>query len=464
VKIQFEATQYLVQIASKALLACENGQVRPFEADDWEAVFEAAYRWFRAFGSESLEELAQNAPDSVPTGGKLLKEYPDRLAMLVADALTTDSIAPPLHISLAPESLAAPYGAVVFATFPRAVEELAPLLVDGLEEQMRRRTFSGVVAVHDTWMQKDGYPERVLRLDAENDVIIEQGVLNPRKPERILLLLGPGSDEAAWHRRWHDVAGTCGIDVVNPYEFAQIADDKWQTFRIWRNAGVPTPVTLLVPPDTAFAAEMCLSLVAGTSAPIVAKPRHGTEGLAATVCNPAEITDPLKVIWDRGDDALLQPFTNDLVWVDEAGEAHTAVLRMNVTGNARGSRRVESGFVHVAARGCGIASVGHQGRLRPILRSALKVRIGGRLAPFPAHLTEQCQACACAAVEAVAAASRKTRLAGVDIVVSAGDDGAPRALALEVNPRPAGLSHSRFLSVGWETEGEPGVSRFMWGE
>ncbi|HOT36174.1 MAG TPA: ATP-grasp domain-containing protein [Candidatus Latescibacteria bacterium] len=461
---RFEPTQYLVQAAADALLEYENGPDLTFAAGDWEAVFGAAYRWFRAFGKESLEDLSQNAPDSVTAGEKLLNECPDRLAMLVADALTTNSIAPPVCISLTPVHLDTPYGAVVFAAFPRAIEELAPLLVDGLEEQMRSRRFSGVVAIHDTWMQKDGYPERILRLDAENNVIVEQGVLNPCRPERILLLLGPGSDEATWHRRWHDVASNCGIDVANPYEFAYIADDKWQTFHIWQNAGVPTPVTRLVPPDTAFTAEMCLSLVDGPSAPVVAKPRHGTEGLAATVCNPAETTAPLKAIWERGDDAVLQPFTNDLVWVEEAGEAHTAVLRMNVTCNAQGASRVESGFVHVAARGCGIASAGHQGRLRPIVRSALRVRVGGGLAPFPAHLAAQCEACACAAVDAVAATSRKTRLAGVDVVVCAGDGGMPRALALEVNPRPAGLSHSRFLSAGWETEGEPGVSRFMWGE
>jgi len=279
-----------------------------------------------------------------------------------------------------------------------------------------------------------------------------------------MLLLGPGSDEAAWHRRWHDVADDSRIDVANPYDFARIADDKWETFHIWKNAGVPTPATRLVPRGAAFTAEMCLTLVDGMWTSVVTKPRHGTEGVAATVCNPAETTAPLKAIRDRGDDALLQPFTNDLVWVDEAGEAHIAALRMNVTGNAQGSSRVESGFVHVAARGCGIASVGHQGKLKPIHRSALRVRTGGRLTPFPVHLTTQCEACACAAVDAVAAASRKTRLAGVDIVVSAGDDGVPRALALEVNPRPAGLSHSRFLSPGWAMEGEPGVSRLVWGE
>ncbi|HOM56644.1 MAG TPA: hypothetical protein PLG27_02700, partial [Candidatus Latescibacteria bacterium] len=79
---RFEPTQYLLQAAANALLECENGPDRTFAPEDWEAVFGIAYRWFRAFGRESLEDLSQNAPDSVTAGEKLLNECPDRLAML----------------------------------------------------------------------------------------------------------------------------------------------------------------------------------------------------------------------------------------------------------------------------------------------------------------------------------------------------------------------------------------------
>ena len=53
-------------------------------------------------------------------------------------------------------------------------------------------------------------------------------------------------------------------------------------------------------------------------------------------------------------------------------------------------------------------------------------------------------------------------LAGIDIVLDTDGAGAATPVLLELNPRPAGLAHSRFLPGAGEGRGEAGVSLRMW--
>ena len=53
-------------------------------------------------------------------------------------------------------------------------------------------------------------------------------------------------------------------------------------------------------------------------------------------------------------------------------------------------------------------------------------------------------------------------LAGIDIVLDTDGAGAATPVLLELNPRPAGLAHARFLPGAGEGRGEAGVSLCMW--
>ena len=53
-------------------------------------------------------------------------------------------------------------------------------------------------------------------------------------------------------------------------------------------------------------------------------------------------------------------------------------------------------------------------------------------------------------------------LAGIDIVLDTDGAGGATPVLLELNPRPAGLAHARFLPGAGEGRGEAGVSLCMW--
>lgn len=456
-----EATRFLVESAAEALCPAPQGREVYFSPADWDAVCAAAFRWLRAIESETT---FVPQPDLRVVCGELLLTQSPRLAMLTADVLTTRSIAPPLALSLTEGVLGAPYGVILFAAFPHAMEEITPLFLDGAEQRLRHSDSLRVAAVHESWLSDEGYPRRMIRFDLKSGLLVEQDVRVEGRPEKVLLLFGPRSGESAWHGEWQRRLDANAVAVANPFAFAQVADDKWHTCEVWQATGVPTAETRLLARPGCLQDATCSADSGDPEKQWVLKPRHGTEGAGVVVAQGQTNTgDCAKAIWEHGDDALVQPYTNDLVWTDADGVPRTCVIRINVTGDASGSFRAESGCVHAGPAGAGIASAGQGGQLRPISRSAIGIRTESGTCPLPADFPKKCGDLACAAVRAIAESAGGTQLCGVDVVAVVRGDGSVGALALEVNPRPAGLSHSRFIVDGWETEGEPGVSRRLWG-
>jgi|TARA_B110000263_G_C14979101_1_gene360665 D-alanine-D-alanine ligase-like ATP-grasp enzyme len=64
--------------------------------------------------------------------------------------------------------------------------------------------------------------------------------------------------------------------------------------------------------------------------------------------------------------------------------------------------------------------------------------------------------------EAAASAHDVIALVGIDIVLNTDASGSVTPVLLELNPRPAGLAHARFLPGAGEGRGEAGVSLTMW--
>ncbi len=376
----------------------------------------------------------------------------ERIADIAADLLTSAPLAPPLRFA---DTLPEPYPpvALIFSTWPHATHELWPLMVDAL-------VANGAHAVHDTWLDDDSRVRRAIRYDVDADRLIEGDVTESVRPERVLLLLGPTDSERAWHGQLDESLRASGIDVLNPYRTALVADDKWAAYERWCAADVATPETQLITRATVDTAEESLRHIRRLADRVVIKPRYGTAARNVTVTTDTdEALDAIRSIL-RDDDAIVQPFQNDLRWSGEADTAYPTVLRINVVCDGRGGLHAESGYIHVASSADQrVANVARMGHGRSICRDSLEV--GG--VPITESETLVFESIAEKAVRALTD-DDTTCLIGVDIVAERDETGVIRPYVIDANPRPAGLPHSRFLTPDWELPGDPGVTLTLWSE
>lgn len=442
---------------------------------DWPRLAHAAHEELTANPAWLLNALVRRHGESLAAAAeKLVRSQSHRLAWLAADLLTSQPLAPPVRLPLEPESHLESAGthAILFEAWPHATHEVFPLLVDALSASARG-TFRGeAVAAHTLWLCADGSLRRASRYDPCADRFVEADLVASPAIRSAHLLLGPGDEERDWHARWHGWCAERRIALVNPAPAAQVADDKCATHERWQRHGIPTPETWLLPRDTGQDARACVIEDALRCAcqRYVVKPRHGTEGKDVAVVTPdARALETALSSIMAGDDALIQPYRNCLRWVDgRVGPGGCcAAIRLNVALRPDGEPVAESGYAHVATDGesC-VASVGQGGKLMPLARAHLFV------APPqgpPRSLSERdvrrivalAQDAARALAEGVKP-DEPLRLVGVDLIVDVNERGDVHPLALEANPRPAGLSHSRFLADGWNEVGEPGVSLALW--
>lgn len=378
------------------------------------------------------------------------ESFPERLACVVADLLTSAPLAPPLRFVDALREPSPPIS-LVFAAWPHVTHELWPLMVDALIE-------GGAQAVHDTWLTSDMCVTRALRYDVYTDRLVEGGIAEPQQLERVLLLMGPTDSERAWHERLDELCRDHGVTVLNPYSTARIADDKWETFTLWLANGVPTPDTTLITSKTAQSAEDVVRHIMRIRERVVVKPRYGTAARHVTITpDVSTAVDAIRTTL-RADDVIVQPFRNALRWVSGDATAYPAVVRLNVACNWRGNVRAESGYVHVASNAANfVANVAQHGCGRAIVREHLTVD-GVLLADFETRMIES------VAEDAVRAlvTGAEPCIMGVDVVAERDDTGVIQPYVIDANPRPAGLPHSRFLTADWELPGDPGVTLTLW--
>jgi hypothetical protein len=453
---------FLLAVAAAGAIhssALDQETALPFANGDWSELSDAAYRWLRSRKHELNAVCSEIFPGQANKLESLFEVHARRIAMLSADRLTARSIAPPLRIQDSHQQLTLPLAAVVFQTWPHFADEIAPVLVDASASR------GTTVAVHTSWVSEDGQIARAVCLDAHNDRLVEADLRTPLAPEWVLLLLGPRGAERSWHAEWASRFERGGSRVMNSQSFAEIADDKWETYEIWKAAGIPTPDTCVIQ-AAVLEADRLIAVQSATNGfekggGFVCKPRHGTEGCSVIVCQSEGMLEAVDRVIASGDDCIVQRFENDLVWLDVHGVPHIAVLRINVARDRRGVLQAESGWLHVAAGKNRVASVGQSGSIQHIVAGSMRVLRSGTLVGIRSEEMFGVEEIACSAVKTIDP-SGVTALAGVDIVLRVGDDGKVAPLALEVNPRPAGLSHSRFIVPNWQSAGPPGVSERMW--
>jgi D-alanine-D-alanine ligase-like ATP-grasp enzyme len=416
----------------------------PYSPGDWTELRVRASKWLADEGA------------TVSGIDQLLLNSRDRLSIMVADLLTSAPLAPPVQLSHSVIQ-EIPDRAVVFSAWPHAKHELWPVMVDAL-------MYGGAVAVHDTWLDHSGRALRVITYEPSLNRLVESDLAVPIHLKRVLLLLGREDGETAWHKSMADILVSAGATLLNPAPTASMVDDKWAAYECWRDAGVPTPETVLITAkglDTWRTALNRRNMLGGA---VVVKPRHGTGARNVHIVDdPEEVAHAVERVLATGGDVIVQPYYGTMRVRSDRGKMCAAVLRLNVAMDREGMCRTESGYVHVARDPASkLASLAQGGRSVPVVRDILALDdalLGDAL--LGVNDVQHIVAVAESAARVVMAGTG-ARILGIDLVAQHGASGELQAYVIEANSRPAGLAHSRMLMRDWESSGEPGVSTYMW--
>jgi hypothetical protein len=411
----------------------------PYSPSDWPELRVLASKWFADEGA------------TVSGIDQLLLNSHDRLAIMVADLLTSAPLAPPVQLSRSAIQ-EIPDRAVVFSAWPHATHELWPVMIDAL-------LYGGAVAVHDTWLDHSGLATRVITYEPSMNRLVESDLCVPMHLKRVILLLGREDGETAWHESMADILVSAGATLLNPALGASMVDDKWAAYECWRDAGVPTPETVLITANDSDTWLTAFNRGSMSGGAVVVKPRHGTGARNLHIVDdPEEVAQAVERVLVTGGDAIVQPYYGAMSVRNDRGKMCAAVLRLNVAMDRNGNCRAESGYIHVARDPASkLASLARGGRSVPIVRDILAV--GG--APLGVNDVQHIVAVAESAARVVMAGAG-TKILGIDLVAQRGASGDLQVYVLEANSRPAGLAHSRMLMRDWGSSGEPGVSTYMW--
>ncbi|MSR84530.1 MAG: hypothetical protein EXS58_16700 [Candidatus Latescibacteria bacterium] len=417
----------------------------------------ALYRCLEASLQVGLETL-RGGPQVAWCGAS--PQYRQRVIELAAAAVFSEQLAPEVCIAPVPVKAATLdlagrwYHALCFAAAPLFPHEFYPLVVDALARDATRhgRPRFALLGVHLDWLSPAGQIRRLLCLDVERGYFREAELVQPLIPHSAHFLC-LGRREQELHAQW---SARLPCPQINPAGLAALADDKARTLEGWRAAGVRVPGWQRSVPGDVEGAR-CFLRACGE---LVVKPNQGTEGEGVAFFSSDDETGlerQLEVLWAQGG-VLLQERADDLLYCDpQTGEQHTLALRLNVI--AEGGRYwAESGYAQVGTGAHSPAAGSHGSMLWPIdaVLPHLVRRRDGRPVPIP----EQAWAAVLGEAEQAARLFVGLMLVGLDLVLAVGESGVPVSVFLEANPRPAGLSHSRFVQ-GPEC-GLPGVSLKLW--
>jgi hypothetical protein len=379
---------------------------------------------------------------------------------LAAGAVFSEGLAPEVCIAPGPVAAGAlglegPWRhALCFAAAPLFTHEFYPLAVDALARDAARhgRPRFALLGVHLDWLDERGRIGRALCLDAEGGCLREAELAEALVPHSAHFLC-LGQREQQLHARW---SARLACPQVNPAGVSALADDKARTLEGWQAAGVRVPAWRRCGPGGVAAARGWLQ----QRAEVVVKPNQATEGEGVAFFaagDEAALERHLEALWAQGE-ALLQERADGLLFLDpHTGETRTLALRLNVV--AEGGRHwAESGYAQVGAGAHGPAAGSQGGALLPIdeVLPHLVRRGDGRPVPVPEPAWER----VLEEAEAAAGLFGGLMLVGLDLVLALGEGGEAVPVFLEANPRPAGLSHSRF--VRGPERGQPGVSLRVW--
>ena len=388
--------------------------------------------------------------------------YCERILDLAVSDLVSEPMAPEVCIAIDPHEELPEDGTswthgIVFHAAPLVTHEIYPLAADAIVHDARQAgPFFRIVGVHGDWLV-DGQAKRVLSFDPDKDRFIETSLNRPIRLDSIQFL-ALGERQIERHRCW---AAPMTCRLINPWAASVSADDK-QSLRLrWHAAGLDIPQGFLLQPGDRADAHAFLA----TADEIVVKPNTGTEGDRVTYLRQDDdgsndrLDVQLTACWEWGP-VLVEQRRDGVGWCDpDTGRIHSLALRIHVAHD--GSRFIaESGFAQIGLDADHPASRGAGGRLLPIASAleALVCRADGSHIEFPAGDLGRLRE----VVETAASVHDLLGLSGIDVVFDTDEAGRVTPVLLELNPRPAGLAHARFLPGAGEGRCEAGVSLSMW--
>ncbi len=417
--------------------------------DDGECALDALcaeWDWSTAVDAgDARQALAHSAP------------FRRRLIELARDARMSEPLAPELCITTRAVSgqhlrqllSGAHNHAVVCAAPTLFTHELYPLVVDAFSADSAAlgRAHFNVLGVHVDWIDDDNCARRAIFFDLDRQRFVEAPLETPL-PIDSAHFLCMGSDEQALHRAW---SARLQVPQVNPWDGAQLADDKAATTAAWNRCGLEVPATRFLSVDDGASARAFIE----QHARAVAKPNDASEG--RDVAYVDSTGDWMAYAGERtsGAGALLQARRDGVFFRDgQEGPVRTLALRINV-GTCAGPR-ADSHYAQLGAHDRAPASRGRGGRIASVatLRDRLFYRCDDAWQPIEldcAFWRETAER-----AERAAALFADLLLVGIDLVVDVAA-GRPCAVLLEANPRPAGLCHAQRMG-----DGKAGVSETLW--
>ena len=409
-----------------------------------------------------------------------------RIIQTVLETIYSEQIGPPLKII--PDGFAAEAGsffsqwkilrertvhAVVFEYLPTIANEIFPLMIDAYVHNLANKNSPQLLflGVHTSWLDEEARATRAIFYDEDRDELIEMSLASPLLPDSVhFLCLSPET-----HRRYSRIYEAAKVFQVNPYAAAEAADDKYACFLRWRQAGIPTPDAIRIPGadsskslvlEVAANAFHALFADATEEVTLLVQPNRGTEGRGARAFtgspewkiflekNP-DLLGHIQNIACRDEVLLRRGVGNVLLQSAPGAEFVYFDVRVN-TANGK----AESGFIMAAQPREIIASPSHGGRIvewKPKREFLFQVKPGANTFPETQEMWDRVKQIA----EQAAAGFPECRLAGIDIRLDRFEKPTPHWVpwVLDLNPRPAGLTHARYFDTG-----EPGVTRWLWSD
>lgn len=339
-----------------------------------------------------------------------------------------------------------------------------------------------VLGVHREWLLPGGFAGRALVTDRDGR-IKEAAFAEPVQLHYCISLHLPRETERSLHQQISRWCGDHGIKELNPCKAAAVADSKAQTHICWqtRAPDITSPAFCVLKQGTATdecraALNEFLSLLPGDTSGLYVQPDHGTEGFHVSrvafganrrVSHLAEaLLSEISLIHESDDAIVRQERGNVLYLCPEAVDkgCRRIICRLNVVWNGD-SYVAQSGYVQVARdeREC-VASRGRGGEIIPLqdaFGSLYYQAADGpmRIVPTESEISYILHT-ACAAAAALYCGGSpgqsggnidRVHLLGIDLLLETygcGESTCLRPVALEVNPRPAGLAQSGAIGPG----------------
>ncbi len=406
--------------------------------------------------------------------------FTQRVKQIALEAVHGEALSPPLQIlpalpprnqRLSPFNRREKIVAVVAEYLPHLTNELFPLMVDtyvySLSAQSNRKTT--VIGVHEQWLTDGLEAMRCIAYIPDDDEVIETPLDPPLQFDAVFYLcLSPEC-----HQTLSEQFNRACIVEINPYRQASLADDKYACYCRWKEKGIATPEAVSIPQsdrknvmaslEDAF--KRLFSADNAESVTLVLQPNQGTEGRGVSALtgppeweaflsvNPVLLEESRRILHD--DDLLLRKGIGNILWCDGATETDVYFdIRLNTIDG-----EIESGFLTIAGVNQVVSSPAKGGRVIEWKRwEEMPLRVFGESRPL--NLGDREWQAIVGAAESAAEAIPGCRIAGVDLRLEwRGETNELIPWVLDINPRPAGFAHSRYIGSL-----EPGVTQRLWSD